>query len=92
MALGAMAALRAAGLDRVIVVGFDGSPDAIDSVKAGEIKATVLQPAARMAQLAVEQAHKFITTGSTGQPEKRSIDCELVTPATAGQFGVFARK
>jgi ABC-type sugar transport system substrate-binding protein len=29
MALGAMAALRAAGLTNVIVVGFDGSPDAI---------------------------------------------------------------
>ena len=46
MALGAMAALKAAGLGQVIVVGFDGSPDAIASIKAGEIKATVLQPAA----------------------------------------------
>jgi erythritol transport system substrate-binding protein len=92
MALGAMAALRAAGLDKVIVVGFDGSPDAIASIKEGQIKATVLQPAARMAQLAVEQAHQFLTAGATGQPEKQSIDCELVTPATAGQFGVFARK
>ena len=83
MALGAMAALKAAGLGKVIVVGFDGSPDAIASIKAGEIKATVLQPAALIARLAVDQAHQFITTGSTGQPEKQSIDCELVTPANA---------
>jgi erythritol transport system substrate-binding protein len=92
MALGAMAALKAAGLGQVIVVGFDGSPDAIASIKAGEIKATVLQPAALIARLAVDQAHQLITSGSTGQPEKQSIDCELVTPANADAFGVFARK
>jgi erythritol transport system substrate-binding protein len=92
MALGAMAALKGAGLAGVVVVGFDGSPDAIASVKAGEIKATVLQPAAYIARLAVDQAHALITKGSTGQPEKQSIDCELITQANADQFGVFARK
>ena len=92
MALGAAAALKAAGLSQVVVVGFDGSPDAIASIRAGEIKATVLQPAAYIARLAVEQAHRLITTGSTGQPEKQAVDCELVTPANADQFGLFARK
>jgi erythritol transport system substrate-binding protein len=92
MALGAMAALKAAGLADVIVVGFDGSPDAIASIKAGEIKATVLQPAALIAKLAVDQAHQLITTGSTGQPEKQSIDCELVNRSNADAFGVFAKK
>jgi erythritol transport system substrate-binding protein len=92
MALGAMAALKAAGLGKVIVVGFDGSPDAIASIKAGEMKATVLQPAAAIARMAVDQAHKLVTTGSTGQPEKQAINCELITPANADQFGVFARK
>lgn len=92
MALGAAAALKNAGLDKVIVVGFDGSPDAIASIKAGGIKATVLQPAATIARLAVDQAHKFLTTGATGAPEKQSIDCELVTPANADQFGLFGRK
>jgi erythritol transport system substrate-binding protein len=92
MALGAMAALKGAGLGGVVVVGFDGSPDAIQSIAAGEIDATVLQPAAYIARLAVEQAHALVTRGSTGQPEKQSIDCELVTSANAGQFGVFARK
>lgn len=92
MALGAMAALKAAGLGNVIVVGFDGSPDAIASIKAGEIKATVLQPAAAIARMAVEQAHRLITAGATGQPEKQAVDCELVTAANAGQFGIFARK
>ena len=92
MALGAAAALKAANLSSVVVVGFDGSPDAIASIKAGEMKATVLQPAAAIARLAVDQAHQHITTGSTGQPEKQAIDCELVTPANADEVGVFARK
>ena len=92
MALGAMAALKGAGLGQVVVVGFDGSPDAIASIRAGEIKATVLQPAAYIARLAVDQAHALVTSGTTGQPEKQAIDCELITRANADQFGVFARK
>lgn len=92
MALGAAAALKAAGKKGIIVVGFDGSPDAIASIKAGEIKATVLQPAARIARLAVEQADKQIKRGSFGAAEKQSIDCELVTHENADQFGLFGRK
>jgi len=92
MALGASAALKAGGLSKVIVVGFDGSPDVIAAIRAGDIQATVLQPAARIARLAVEEAHRYLTSGSTGAPEKQSIDCELVTGANAGEFGVFGRK
>lgn len=92
MALGAAAALKNAGLEKVIVVGFDGSPDAIASIKSGAIKATVLQPAGTIAKIAVDQANQFLTKGSTGVPEKQAIDCELVTPANADQFGLFAKK
>jgi erythritol transport system substrate-binding protein len=79
-------------MSHVIVVGFDGSPDAIASIKAKEIRATVLQPAAAIARMAVDQAHRLITSGATGQPEKQAIECELVTRANADQFGIFARK
>lgn len=92
MALGALAALKNAGLTNVVVVGFDGSPDAIASIKAGGLKATVLQPAATIAKLAVEQAHKLLTTGATGAPEKQAIACDLVVPSNADQFGLFERK
>ena len=92
MALGAVAALKSAGLiDKVKVVGFDGSPDAISGIKKDEMVATVLQPAALIAEMAVEQADKMITDGETGQPEKQSIDCELVNKENADQFGVFAK-
>ncbi|MFF0224244.1 D-ribose ABC transporter substrate-binding protein [Streptomyces sp. NPDC004629] len=92
MALGALAALKSAKKTGVVVVGFDGSPDAIAQIKSGAMLATALQPAALGAQQAVEQADTFIKTGKTGQPEKQSIDCELVTKANADDFGVFARK
>jgi erythritol transport system substrate-binding protein len=91
MALGAAAALKAAGRGDVIVVGFDGSPDVIAAIKAGDIAATVLQPASLLATMAVDQADAYLRTGSTSRPEKQAIDCELVTPANADEFGVFAR-
>jgi erythritol transport system substrate-binding protein len=89
MALGASAALLAAGLPKVIVVGFDGSPDAIAAIRRGEIRATVLQPAAQIARTAVEQADLFLRTGSTGRPEKQSVECLLVTRENADRFGTF---
>jgi erythritol transport system substrate-binding protein len=92
MALGAAAALKNAGLDKVIVVGFDGSPDALAAIKEGRVKATVMQLAAVISRMAVDQAHQYLTTGSTGQPEKQSVDCELVTAANADQYGLFDRK
>jgi erythritol transport system substrate-binding protein len=92
MAMGAMAALKAAGKGKVIVVGFDGSNDVRDSIKAGDIKATVLQPAARISEMAVEQADKYLKTKSTGLPEKQLIDCVLITPANADKLETFALK
>lgn len=92
MAMGAYAALQAAGRGDVIVVGFDGSNDVRDSIMKGGIKATVLQPAYQQAQLAVEQADKFIKTGSTGLDEKQLMDCVLINADNAGNLETFALK
>ncbi len=92
MAMGAAAALKAANRNDVIVVGFDGSNDVRDSIKAGAIKATVLQPAYQQAQLAVEQADKYLKTKSTGQPEKQLMDCVLINKDNAGKLETFALK
>ena len=91
MALGAAAALKAAGMGHVIVVGFDGSPDVLAAIKAGDIAATVLQPAAQLAQMAVDQADAYLQAGTSALPEKQAVDCELVTPENVDEFGVFAR-
>ncbi|WP_265515881.1 D-ribose ABC transporter substrate-binding protein [Nitratireductor luteus] len=90
MAMGAWAALEAAGRSDVIVVGFDGSNDVRDSILKGGIKATVLQPAYRQAELAVEQADQYLKTGSTGQDEKQLMDCILITGDNAGDLETFA--
>jgi erythritol transport system substrate-binding protein len=90
MAMGAWAALKAAGRTDVVVVGFDGSNDVRDSIKEGGIKATVLQPAYRIAQIAVEQADKYLKTGSTGVDEKQLKDCVLINPDNADKLETFA--
>jgi erythritol transport system substrate-binding protein len=92
MAMGAMAALKAAGKKSVIVVGFDGSNDVRDSILAGDIKATVLQPAARISEMAVEQADKYLKSGSTGLPEKQLIDCVLINKSNASKLDTFTLK
>lgn len=85
MALGAIAALKESGkLDQVKVGGFDGSPDAIDAVKAGELQYTVLQPVATFAKKAVQEADEYLRTGKTGAAqEKQAFDCVLITKENA---------
>ncbi|QXT62613.1 D-ribose ABC transporter substrate-binding protein [Tessaracoccus palaemonis] len=91
MALGAVAAVDAAGLTGdVIVAGFDGSPDAVAAIKEGKMLATGLQPAVKISEMAVEQADAFIRTGDTGQEEKQSVDCYLIDASNADKYTTFA--
>ncbi len=90
MALGASAALQAAGKTKVLVVGLDGSNDARDAVIAGKMAATVLQPISQIATMAVDEADMFIRTGSTGKPEKQLVDCILITKDNAAKLNNFA--
>ncbi|ENQ99490.1 hypothetical protein H721_02923 [Brucella ovis IntaBari-2006-46-332] len=85
MALGAIAALKKAGkLDQVKVGGFDGSPDAIAAIKAGELQYTVLQPVAVFSEAAVKQADNFIKTGV--DHEKQLFDCILITKDNVDKY------
>lgn len=90
MALGAAAALQAAGMTDVIVAGFDGSPEVMDAIKQGAIQLTVLQPVANFSLLAVDQAHTYIQTGELPAEEKQSIDCILITPDNVDGYENFA--
>ena len=92
MAMGAMAALEAAGRKDVQVAGYDGSTDVRDAILAGKIHATGLQPAYRQAQYAVELADKYLKDGKTGQPEKISMDCVLIDKSNAAKLETFALK
>jgi erythritol transport system substrate-binding protein len=92
MAMGAYAALAAAGRKDVIVVGFDGSNDVRDSIISGGIKATVLQPAYAQAQMAVEQASDFIKNKKSPEKEKQLMDCVLINGDNAPKLETFALK
>jgi len=91
MALGAAAAVKSSGRTGIVITGLDGSPDAIASIRSGALRATSLQPAVFIARLAVDEADRFLHTGSTGQPERQVIPCDLVTRQNADQYGEFQK-
>lgn len=69
------------------VGGFDGSPDAVAAIKAGELQYTVLQPVAVFSAEAVKQADSFIKTGKTGATsEKQLFDCILITKDNVDKY------
>ena len=63
MALGAVEAARAAGKDKVIVVGVDGNSDAVKSILAGRLNASVAQLPYLVGKQAVENAKKVLAGG-----------------------------
>lgn len=58
MALGAIVALKEAGLNDVIVVGFDGTDDGKKAIKAGKMAMTIAQKPEVIGQKAVDYAKK----------------------------------
>ncbi|GLF89084.1 ribose import binding protein RbsB [Bacillus safensis] len=59
MALGALEAIQSSGKD-ILVVGFDGNEDALSSIKAGKLSATVAQQPELIGQLAVGAANDVL--------------------------------
>ena len=60
MALGAQKPLEEAGMNGIIVVGFDATDDAVKAVKAGKMAATVAQQPDLIGSLGVETAIKVL--------------------------------
>lgn len=75
MALGAIEAIKSAGLlDKIKVVGFDAVDDAVASVNAGEMAATVAQQPYKMGELAIMKAFEYLETNSIYIP----VDLKLI--------------
>jgi ribose transport system substrate-binding protein len=72
MALGAIEAISAAGLD-IKVVGFDATDDAKAAVADGKMAATVAQKPEMMGQTAIETAKKLLA----GETVEKSIPVEV---------------
>lgn len=79
MAVGAAAAIKAAGLKDIAIVGVDGSDEAAEQIKSGNMVGTALQQAALIAEMGAEQADQYLKTGSTGKDEKQLVDCIAIT-------------
>jgi erythritol transport system substrate-binding protein len=91
MALGAAAAVKSTGLRNIRITGFDGSPDVLAAIRTGEIQATALQPAVLIATMAVNQADRFLKSGTTGRPELQMIPCDLVTKENVDDYANFEK-
>ena len=92
MAMGAYQALAAAGkADKVMVFGFDGAKDVIDSIRDGKIVATGMQFPKRMAQMAAEQADEYIK-GKRDFPQKVPVAVELVTKENIAKYTAYGRE
>ena len=92
MAMGAYQALVAAGkADKVMVFGFDGAKDVIDSVRDGKIVATGMQFPKRMARMAAEQADEYIK-GKRDFPQKVPVAVELVTQENIAKYTAYGRQ
>ncbi len=86
MALGAINALKATKkwTPATIVAGIDATPDALASMKAGELKVTVFQNAMGQGQGSLDAAIKLIKK----QPVDRFVNVpfELVTPENLSKY------
>jgi ABC-type sugar transport system substrate-binding protein len=86
MALGGIAAMKAAGMsmEDVIVGGVDATADALAAMKAGDLDVTVFQNAAAQGSGAVDAALKLAKGEKLGKAVW--VPFELVTPSNLDQY------
>jgi inositol transport system substrate-binding protein len=86
MAIGAIQAMKSAGIDMgsVVVTGVDATQDALVSMQAGDLDVTVFQDAAGQGGGALNAALKLAAGEAVDQ--KVYIPFQLVTPANIDQF------
>ncbi len=86
MAIGAIQAMKAAGMDMVDVQvgGVDASQDALLSMAAGDYDVTVFQDSVGQGTGSIDAALRFFAGEKVDQ--KVYIPFKLVTPANMGDF------
>ncbi|ANE75876.1 D-ribose ABC transporter substrate-binding protein [Dickeya solani] len=89
VALGAIAALKAAGRNDVVVVGIDGSNDERDAVKEGALKATVMLQAQAIAAQGVTDLDNYLRKGEKPAKQRVMFRGILITPENANKVQDF---
>ena len=89
MALGAAQAVKNAGLEGVVICGFDGSNDIRDAIIAGDAHISAMQKAYDNAVYGAEVLDQYLQTGAIDGDEKQQIECELITSDNADRLDNF---
>ena len=86
MALGAVEALKAAGLaGKVKVIGYDALPEALKMVQSGELYGTVEQFPGQQARTGLAVLNDFITKGAKPEKHEIFIAPKLITQANLAE-------
>ncbi|MCW8850253.1 MAG: D-ribose ABC transporter substrate-binding protein, partial [Melioribacteraceae bacterium] len=92
MAMGAYQAVNAAGLSgKIMIFGFDGAEDVINSIKDKKIQATGMQFPKVMAKTAAEYADKYIK-GERKFDQKVPVGVELVSQENIDKYIAYGKK
>ena len=87
MALGALKALREAGLTRVMVTGIDGQKEAYAEIAhGGQYKSTVINNPTEITRLAVDLLVDHLRTGQIPKSRDVMTGTVLVSPENVGQY------
>ncbi|WP_051558798.1 sugar ABC transporter substrate-binding protein [Allorhizobium undicola] len=86
MAIGAIQAMKAAGMDmkKVVVAGIDATPDGLSAMKAGDLDVTVFQNASKQGAVSVDSAAKLAKGEKVDT--KLWVPFELVTPENMEKY------
>lgn len=85
-ALGAIAALKSAGRDDVLVYGINGQPGAINAIEAGDMRATVFLLADQAGMEFAKLVPEFVEGGVDAEPREVPLTNVLVTTDTIEDF------
>ena len=72
-----------------ISFGLDGSDDAAEYIKKGQLVGTALQQIAGITELAVEQADAYVTDGTKPETEKQLVPCVAITAENVEFLSAF---
>jgi len=79
MAMGVLAAVKAAGRTGILITGMDANQDAVEAVKKGELAMTIALPPKDIGRLGVIYA-KWLKTGEISVPVKSIMPVQFITP------------
>lgn len=74
-ALGAVAAIRAVGLNDIAVIGYDATSEARTAIKNGQMYGDAIQYPAQIGQMTIDAIHNYFT----GKPVPKRIDVKVGT-------------